>query len=385
MLGVSPQFPRQLGEWHVADAALSRGTSAASRQALSAAPAASASAAAAAILATAAAARFQATRRGRRHLGPGSGPSRSLRLSAQASAVVEVETEANDVAKPSPWHEGLKLVPPPDLRARIRQSRTMVGKTILAYMGDAVWEFAVLRSQYKQGAKSPFTESWEVRFEKQAKLATYLYNSDFLRRKEKAILRWGTSNTWRWKAVEYVETMEVVGHENWSTARGLCTLLGYIYLDAATDDSRLEVIFQEIGLLMEQGYEDRLLEEVCGGVYKPPRRLSTPYFLALQPLGHVALRMYIGRYLLQRAPRSEEFKYRVQMALRQEELDLAAVGFMRDDATPKELALMKAARDQNDSYAFAFECLLGYLALTTPYRLHQIISTFGFTSKLPGT
>lgn len=77
----------------------------------------------------------------------------------------------------------------------------------------------------------------------------------------------------------------------------------------------------------------------------------------------MALRLYVSRYFCQRPLRSQEFIYRVKMALRS-----------------KELRLMQGARDQTDTYSFAFECLLGHLALNKPYRLHQIVSEFGWVA-----
>merc|ERR1712151_622294 len=107
------------------------------------------------------------------------------------------------------------------------------------------------------------------------------------------------------------------------------------------------------------------------------------FFHALAPLGHSALRLYVSRYLAQHPPRGDEFIYRVKLALRSSELDLAAVGFMRDDATSEEIQLMQSAKISDDTYGFAFECLCGHLALTKPYRLHQIIANFGWTTPLP--
>ena len=46
---------------------------------------------------------------------------------------------------------------------------------------------------------------------------------------------------------------------------------------------------------------------------------------------------------------------------------------------------MQGAREQGDSSAFAFECLLGDLALRLPYRLHQIVAQFGWAQPLEGT
>lgn len=303
---------------------------------------------------------------------------------AAEAAVVEADVQDAELV-PQPEFEGLGMIPPPELRARIKASRTMVGKDILAYIGDTVWEFAMLKHQYNQGVKSPWMESMEARFGMQAKASTMLFNHDILTYKEKGILQWGVSGTSMFQAKKNTEPLMKVGFNVFGASRGLCSLLGYMYLDEDSDDSRLEAVFRALGMLDLRGSEDRMLEEVCEGFFTAPKRAPAPYFLALSPLGHAALRLYISRYLVQRAPRADEFIYRVKLALQQEELDLAAVGFMRDDATPNELGLMKGARDQKDSYAFAFECLLGYLALNIPYRLHQIISSFGFTSKLPGT
>merc|ERR1719382_622737 len=180
-----------------------------------------------------------------------------------------------------------------------------------------------------------------------------------------------------------------VGLEAFSLSHGLRVLLGWMWADELSSDARLEAIANEMGLLAPPGEEDQLLEKVSDGLFSTARKPvpssedGKTFFLALAPLGHIALRLYVSRYFLTRPTRTYEYLSRVKMALRQEEIDLAAVGFMRDEATAEELSLMKAARDRKDSYAFAFECLLGHLALTKPYRLHQIIANFGWALPLP--
>lgn len=266
----------------------------------------------------------------------------------------------------------------------MKTTRGLLGKEVLAYFGDTVWEFLVLKHQYMQVVRSPFTESQAVRCLKQAKAAGLLYRGSLLTTREKRILDWATSNAWRSKAKSDKVSIEQVGFEQYSAAHGLRTFLGFLYIDEKGGDDRIEAIAREVGLLSSPGEEDKLLSEVTGGVYPALQRAPTVYFLALAPLGHVALRLYISRYLCRRPSRASEFIYRVKLALRAEELDLAAVGFMRDDATSEELKLLQGARDTQDTYSFAFECLLGHLALTAPYRLHQIVSDFGWADPLPG-
>lgn len=176
-----------------------------------------------------------------------------------------------------------------------------------------------------------------------------------------------------------------VGYEQYAAATGLRTLLGFIYLDEDSSDVRLANFARELGLTGAAGEEDEMLRQLSGGIWDVSDRPKRPYFLAMAPLGHVALRLYVSRYFCQRPPADNEFIYRVKLALRQDELDLAAVGFMRDDATKEEVVLMRGAKDANDSYAFAFECLLGHLALNAPYRLHQVLANFGWARSLPGT
>lgn len=168
-------------------------------------------------------------------------------------------------------------------------------------------------------------------------------------------------------------------------ALGLRTLLGYAYMDAASSDKDLTRIINEIGLLQKPGMEDQMLAEITGGIFDPSLRPPGNYFLALAPLGHAALRLYVSRYLCERPLVASEFIYRVKLALRQEELDAASIAFLRDSATAEEASLMQGARERGDSYAFAFECLLGHLALNLPYRLHQIVSEFGWARPLEGT
>jgi len=279
----------------------------------------------------------------------------------------------------------LELVPPDDLRNRMRYTRGKLGKIALAYIGDAVWEFIVLKHQYNQVARSPMTESQAARTLKQAKAAQLLFRGEsVLEKLDKEVLRWGISNSWRKHVKSKQYTLEQVGFEQYGAACGMRTLLGYLYIDAKGTDKVLEDVAREVGLLASVGEEDRLLSEITDGMYTSSPRPTT-FFLALAPLGHVALRLYISRYLCERPQRDDEFLYRIQMALRQEELELAAVGFMRDDATAEEIALMRAARDQQDTYAFAFLCLIGHLVLNKPYRLHQIVADFGWAQPVPGT
>jgi len=303
-------------------------------------------------------------------------------VSATASTALATKEDAPD----SQWIEGLGLVPPADCRNRFAHSRGKLGKSNLAYIGDTVWEYLVLRHQYLQVVRSPSTESQTVRTMKQAKASVMLYGArNVLTEHEKKVLSWATSTVWRKKLKSNQHAVEQVGYLQYSAAMGLRSLLGFLYLDVRSNDERLEAVARELGLLAAPGEEDQLLSAVTEGLWDPKVREPTTFFLALAPLGHVALRLYICRYFCQRPLRDDEYIYRVQLALRQEELDLAAVGFMRDDATGEELRLMKAARDQHDTYAFAFECLLGHLALNKPYRLHQIVANFGWAVPLPGT
>lgn len=306
--------------------------------------------------------------------------------------VVELDRPLSELksglAKPreTQWDVGLGMVPPEDIRNRIKSTRAVLGKHTLAFLGDTVWEYMVLRHQYKQATASPFCNSRASRCLKQSKIAGSLWRSNVLEPIERNILYNGTSNSFKHYAGYDPSSVEEVGFSQFSAAVGLRVLLGYLYMDAESDDSRLEAVAHEIGLLAYPAEEDELLAEVTGGSWNArPAKQPTTFFLALAPLGHLALRLYVLRYMLERPPRDEELVARVRMALSKEELDLASVGFMRDDATTKEIDLMKAARDQRDSYAFAFECLLGHLALNKPYRLHQVIANFGWAVPLPGT
>lgn len=278
------------------------------------------------------------------------------------------------------------FIPPDDVRNRIKLTRGWLGKDILAFIGDTVWEFMVLRHQYTQGVRSALTESQHDRATKQGRAAVMLYRKRCcLSRYERNVMKEGMSGTWKAKIATNPDIIKEIGIEMYSAALGLRTLLGYLYMDADSSDRRLEHVANQLGLLGEEGMEDQLLSQVTQGVYNPAIRQSGTYFLALAPLGHACLRLYIIRYLGERPTRSDEFIYRVKLALRQEELDVASLGFLKDDATAEEARLVKSARDAGDSYAFAFECLLGHLALTAPYRLHQIIAGFGFAKPLPGT
>lgn len=284
------------------------------------------------------------------------------------------------------WKAKLGIVPPEDIRNRIRLTRGMLGKDTLAYIGDSVWELLVLKHQYMQVVRSPYTESQIARTLKQAKAANMLFRSSLLTKLEKDLIEEGATNAWIRKATSNMKELEEVGYHQYSAALGLRTLLGWLYIDAKGDDSRLELIAKELGLYAKQYKEDELLSELTEGLFNPGvRHKEGMYFLALAPLGYVALRLYISRYLCQRPQIASEFIYRVMLALREEELDLASVGFMRDDATKRELELMEAARDQEDSFGFAFKCLLGYHAIYTPYRLHQIVASFGWAVPLNGT
>jgi len=322
-------------------------------------------------------------------------PTASRMAVAAGVEVVDVAPEGSPTAmvvskKPGyfddeGWSSTLGMVPPDDVRDRLGHTMAMLGKQQLAYMGDTVWEYLVLKHQYKQVVRSPYTESQAVRNQKQAKAAKVLWQSGLLTEKEQQVLKFGTSFSWKKKVKTNFSAVEEVGWEQYSAAIGLRALLGFIYLDKLSSDDRLEVMAREIGIFAEPGEEDRLLSEVTEGQWQPGDRGNQMFFLALAPLGHVALRLYISRYFFQRPLRDDEFIYRVKLALREEELDVASAGFMRDYATEEELKLMRSARDQNDTYAFAFECLLGHLALTKPYRLHQIVADFGWAVPLPGT
>jgi len=308
-----------------------------------------------------------------------------VEVSGTSSSVPKDKVFMRKKNEPLSFTDGIGLVPPEDARERMRLTRGTLGRDLLAYIGDTVWEFMVLRHQYMQVVRSPFTTSQGARNTKQAKAANMLFNSGLLTKAEKEVLIEGGANTWKKKVKSNLTAVTAVGIDTYQLAMGLRTLLGYLYMDQNADDSRMELIARKIGIFSAPGQEDQLLGKLTEGIFDPESIVRGNFFLALAPLGHAALRLYISRYLCIRPLRAEEFIYRVKMALRAEELDLAAVGFMRDDATPEEVELMKGARDQSDSYAFAFECLLGHLALKTPYRLHQVVSSFGFAKPLKGT
>eukprot|EP00930_Biecheleria_cincta_P024226 TRINITY_DN17361_c0_g1_i1.p1 TRINITY_DN17361_c0_g1~~TRINITY_DN17361_c0_g1_i1.p1 ORF type:complete len:423 (+),score=67.27 TRINITY_DN17361_c0_g1_i1:52-1320(+) len=320
----------------------------------------------------------------RRHIGISPGLDAAGLVGLKAVNVEIMPAESSTVARKD---KSLGcFLPPEDVRTRIKLTRGWLGKTVLAFVGDTVWEYLVLRHQYMQGVRSALTENQIDRATKQARAAIMLYRQKgCLTRYERTVIRDGTSRTWRKKVATNRKLIQAIGVEMYSAALGLRTLLGWLYLDAESSDRRLEEVAEKLGLMVEEGLEDKLLAQVTNGTYNPAIRQSGTYFLALAPLGHACLRMYIIRYLSERPLRDDEFVYRVRLALRQEELDVASLGFLKDDATEEEARLVKNARDAGDSYAFAFECLLGHLALTAPYRLHQIIAGFGFARPLPGT
>ncbi|CAJ1359254.1 unnamed protein product [Effrenium voratum] len=290
-----------------------------------------------------------------------------------------------DLEPTESWSSKLGIVPPDDIRRRIRLTRGMLEKDLLAYIGDTVWEYLVLRHQYQQVVRSPFTESQKVRSIRQANAAVMLFRGEALTERERTVVLEGAQKTWLSKVRMNFDNIQEVGVNAYSSALGLRTLLGYAYMDAAASDADLTRIVDEIGLLTPPGTEDKMLSEITGGIFDPSLRPPGSYFLALAPLGHAALRLYICRYLCERPTQASEFIYRVKMALRQDELDAAAAAFLLDSATAEEARLMQGAREQRDSYAFAFECLLGDLALRLPYRLHQIVSQFGWAQPLEGT
>ena len=310
-----------------------------------------------------------------------------VRLKASEVVVQHTDDGLFDLepATPDNWSSQMGIVPPDDVRRRIRLTRGLLEKDVLAYIGDTVWEYLVLRHQYQQVVRSPFTESEEVRTTRQGKTAVMLFRGETLTQKERDVLLEGAQKTWLGKVRSNFDGIKQVGVNMYSNALGLRTLLGYAYMDAASSDEDLMRIVKEIGLLLPPGKEDQMLAEVTGGIFDPSARPPGRYFLALAPLGHAALRLYISRYLCERPLVASEFIYRVKLALRQEELDTAAVAFLLDSATAEEASLMQGAREQGDSYAFAFECLLGDLALRLPYRLHQIVSQFGWAQPLEGT
>lgn len=310
-----------------------------------------------------------------------------MRLKASEVVLQHTDDDLFDVvpATPESWSSKMGIVPPDDIRRRIRLTRGMLERDILAYIGDTVWEYLVLRHQYQQVVRSPFTESQEVRLQRQGKAGVMLYRSRILTKRERQVMLEGAQKTWMTKVRMNFESIRSVGVNMYSNALGLRTLLGYAYMDAATSDQDVMRIVDEIGLLGAPGVEDQMLADITGGIFDPTLRPPGNYFLALAPLGHAALRLYVSRYLCERPLIPSEFIYRVKLALRQEELDAAAVAFLLDSATAEEAKLMQGAREQGDSYAFSFECLLGDLALRLPYRLHQIVSQFGWAQPLEGT
>lgn len=261
----------------------------------------------------------------------------------------------------------------------MKNTEALIGRRILAYIGDGVWDFMVLKHQYAQSTPSPWMSSWSGRSRFQASITRLLHRGHLLTKKERAILWWGTTYTTpppksRCSTAEY------------AASRGFCTLLGFMYLDTKSSDERLKVIACEIGLMTAQGEENRMLQELTGGIFTPREEIpAVPTFDALAPLGHVVLRLYISRYVARRCPRPPEFVCRVSTALYPEEVEEAALGFLRDDATQEEAQLMKQAMSTGESYGFAFECLLGYLSIEQPYRLHQVVASFGWAVKLEGT
>jgi len=314
--------------------------------------------------------------------------TRLAQADAAVEAAPEIETNPPLPILASKTSEGWSMTPPDELRDRLVATQGLLDRSDLAYLGDAVWEYLVLRHQYMQVVRSPFTESPTVRCVRQAKAATHLYlKPDFMTEKEKSVFRWGATSSWVNGSFFEEKMVEQVGIEQYSAAHGLRVLLGWAYLDTRCDDSRLEAMAREMGLFVEVGIEDRLLSKVTSGIFdskqRPGAQRPRMFFLALAPLGHVVLRLYVSRYFFQRPLRPDEFRARVNLALRAEELELAAGGFMRDDATAEEVQLMTSARSEKDDYAFAFSCLLGHLALTSPLRLHQIIAAFGWARPLP--
>ncbi|CAE7448248.1 unnamed protein product [Symbiodinium microadriaticum] len=311
---------------------------------------------------------------------------RACRSARRASEVMQTAPLFEvEPATPEGWSSKMGIVPPDDIRRRIRLTRGMLERDILAYLGDTVWEYMVLRHQYQQVVRSPFTESQEVRTIRQGRAAVMLHRSGALTGREREVLLEGAQKVWLQKVRWNFEGIRQVGINMYCCALGLRTLLGYAYMDAASSDKDLTRIINEIGLLQKPGMEDQMLAEITGGIFDPSLRPPGNYFLALAPLGHAALRLYVSRYLCERPLVASEFIYRVKLALRQEELDAASIAFLRDSATAEEASLMQGARERGDSYAFAFECLLGHLALNLPYRLHQIVSEFGWARPLEGT
>jgi len=304
---------------------------------------------------------------------------------SQETMVVDVQEKKESAIRNRKWPSaGLPMVPPEEVRRRIAKTRGKMGKHYLGYCGDAVWEFMVLVQQYQQVVRSPMMISEAVRNQKQAQAARLLYRGTILNEEERRTLKWGIANAFREKVQTNPQAVAEVGYEVYSAAAGLRTLLGYLWIDSASSQARMWAVAKQLGWINAPGKEDAMLEELTGGIYKSGRQPAL-YFLALAPLGNVALRLYVSRYLSERPLRAQEFIYKVKMALREEEIDVAAVGFMRDDATAEEIQLMKAAREQEDTYGFAFQCLLGHLALNAPYRLHQILANFGWAIPLPGT
>jgi len=308
-----------------------------------------------------------------------------FRVPAYKEVVMEPPTK-RELEIYEEWNKSLAIVPPADIRDRIHKTRVMLSRKIMSNVGDMVWQYLVLRHQYNQVVRSPNLQNDANRVQRQAKAAGVLWRGNILNDMEKKTMRWGLGvSSYRKQAFTDVEPILAVGHEQYAAAMGLKTLLGWQYLDAESSDVRLALVARELGFTGAPGEEDDMLNLLTGGIYDASGRPKSTYFLALAPLGYVSLRLYVARYFCQRPPTDEEWEYRVKLALREEELDIASAGFMRDNATAEEVRLMKGARDRNDTFAFAFECLLGYLAMTKPYRLHQIVANFGWAKELPGT
>eukprot|EP00435_Cladocopium_sp_Y103_P036327 s1843_g9.t1 len=121
----------------------------------------------------------------------------------------------------------------------------------------------------------------------------------------------------------------------------------------------------QIGVVSPPGQEDKMLAEITGGIdWLTLARKSVE-----RGTSAAVLNDFFQVQTLDRGVVKTSYQERVVPRLRQEELDTAAVAFLLDNATAEEASLMQAC----DSYAFAFECLLGDLALRLPYRLHQIV------------
>eukprot|EP00971_Amphidinium_carterae_P228278 4528055-Amphidinium_carterae.1 len=183
------------------------------------------------------------------------------------------------------------MVPPAEVRKRAPNSRGTMGKHYLGYLGDAVWELMVLVQQYRQVARSPMTVSQTVRNQMQAQAARLLFRGNVLTDEEKKTLKWGITNAFRKKAEMNAAGMEEVGYEVFSAASGLRTLLGFMWVDASSSDARLHAVARQLGFVNQPGHEDALLSQITNGIYQPSRTPAL-YFMALAPLGHVALRLY---------------------------------------------------------------------------------------------